>query len=291
MIGELFSIIAPVFVCAGVGFVWTRSGRPFDTELVTTLVTAIGTPGLVFSTLTRLEMDIEVFGSMALASVVATAGLAAVSAVVLKMTNHSQRAFLPAMMFTNCGNMGLPLCLLAFGEKGLALAIAFFTVSVIALFTVGIGISAGTMSVRKLARMPIFYAVAAAVVFMVTGLKPPEWIANTTKILGDMTIPLMLLTLGISLGSLKLGGLKRSVALSVAKLVIGFGVGVAVAELFGFEGAPRGVLILQTALPVAVFSYLFAERYKTSSEEVAGMVMVSTAVSFATLPALLWFVL
>lgn len=291
MIGALLSIIAPVFVCAGVGFVWTRSGRPFDTALVTTLVTVIGAPCLVFSTLTRLELDLNVFGSMALAAAVATAGLAAVSIVVLKIARHNQRAFLPAMMFTNCGNMGLPLSLLAFGEEGLALAIAFFTVSVIIMFTAGVAISAGSVSLRTLVRMPIFYSVAAALVFMISESKPPEWIANTTKILGDMTIPLMLLTLGISLGSLKLGGLKRSLALSSAKLAIGFGVGFAVSELFGFEGAARGVLILQTALPVAVFSYLFAERYKTSSEEVAGMVVVSTALSFATLPALLWFVL
>ncbi len=291
MIGVVLSIIAPVFVCAGIGFIWTRSGRAFDTELVTSLVVNIGTPCLVFATLARLELNLQTFGSMALAAAVATAGLAGVSAVVLKISGHSQRAFLPAMMFTNCGNMGLPLSLLAFGEKGLALAIAFFTVSVVVMFTIGVGISAGTVSVRKLAAMPVFYAVGAALVFMIAGVKPPEWIANTTKILGDMTIPLMLLTLGISLGGLRLDGVKRSLGLSVAKLVIGFAVGVAVAEVFGFEGAARGVLILLTALPVAVFSYLFAERYKTSSEEVAGMVVVSTALSFATLPILLWYLL
>jgi predicted permease len=291
MLATLFSIIAPVFISAAIGFFWARSGRAFDPELITTLVTLVGTPCLVFSALVEVDLEPGAVQAMAAAATVVTVAFAAVGAAVLRVTGLSVRTFLNSIIFTNCGNMGLPLCLLAFGEQGLALGITFFTVSAVGLFTGGVAISAGTMSLKDLARMPMIYAVLAAVAFMAAGAKPPDWLANTTRILGGMTIPLMLITLGISLAKLRVAGLGRSVLVAVVRLTIGFGIGVAVAALFGMEGMERGVLILESAMPAAVFNYLFAQRYGTAPEEVAGVIMVSTLLSFLTLPALVWFVL
>ncbi len=101
----------------------------------------------------------------------------------------------------------------------------------------------------------------------------------------------MLITLGISLARLKVASMPRSLGLSVLRLVMGFAVGIALATALDLEGAERGVLIIQMSMPVAVFNYLFAQRYNTAPEEVAGMVVISTALSFASLPLLLWFVL
>jgi predicted permease len=101
----------------------------------------------------------------------------------------------------------------------------------------------------------------------------------------------MLITLGISLARLKVASVPRSLALSALRLVMGFAIGLALAAALGLDGATRGVLIVQLSMPVAVFNYLFAQRYKTAPEEVAGMVVMSTALSFASLPLLLWFVL
>ena len=291
MLSDLFSIIAPVFICAGVGFTWTKLGHPFDVNLVTSLVTNIGTPCLVFYTLTNTGLDLSVFGSMALMSVavIATSGL--IAGLVLKAGGLDMRAYLPPLMFSNCGNMGLPLCLLAFGEPGLVLAIVFFTVSAIGQFTLGIMIPSGTLSFVGLVKIPILYAVILAIVFMILSVEPPDFIANTTRILGGMTIPLMLITLGVSLVRLRVAALHRSSILSLLRLILGFGVGVGLTELLGIKGLEQGVLIVQSAMPVAVFNYLFAQRYKRAPEEVAGMVAISTAISFTTLPALLWYVL
>ncbi|NQV46491.1 MAG: AEC family transporter [Rhodospirillaceae bacterium] len=291
MIGDLFSIIAPVFICAGIGFIWARQDHPYDTNLVTTLVTNIGAPCLVFYTLVDVKIDIEAFSTMAMASIAATALFGIISAVIIKALGANLRTFVPSMMFTNCGNMGLPLSLLAFGDPGLALAIVFFMVSAVGQFTIGMAMASGHMSPEKLARMPLLYAVAAGLAVIVTGYRPPDVFINTTNLLGGMTIPLMLITLGISLAKLKVASFGRSIGFSVLRLVMGVAVGVVLADLFGFTGVERGVLILQSAMPVAVFNYLFAVRYDRAPEEVAGMVVISTALSFATLPALLWFVL
>lgn len=291
MLSDLFSIIAPVFICAGVGFGWTKLGHPYDVNLVTSLVTNIGVPCLVFYSLTNTDLNPKIFGSMAFVSVAVIATCGLIAGLVLNAFGLDKRTFLSPLMFSNCGNMGLPLCLLAFGEPGLVLAIVFFTISAIAQFTIGIMITSGTLSLPGLIKIPILYAVALAVSFMILDIEPSDFITNTTRILGGMSIPLMLITLGVSLVQLRVAALPRSTILSLLRLVLGFGIGVGLTELLGIKGLEQGVLIVQSAMPVAVFNYLFAQRYKRAPEEVAGMVAISTAISFITLPALLWYVL
>ena len=291
MLVELFSIIAPLFVCAGIGYGWAKSGRGYDVELVTNMVTNIGVPCLVFHTLSNLTVPAASFGTMVIAAVAVLSACLVVGGLILHFAGLPRRAYLPALSFANTGNMGLPLTYLAFGDVGLGLAIAVFTVYATTQFTLGLAIASGTTSFRSLLRVPVLYALPPALAFMLTGTTPPKWIDNTTDILGDITIPLMLITLGISLARLSVRSLPRSLALSLLRLAMGFAVGVGVAFAFGFEGAARGVLIIQSTMPVAVFNYLFAMRYKTAPEEVAGMVVISTVLSFLTLPLLLWFVL
>lgn len=291
MLAELFSIVAPVLVCAGLGFGWAKSGRKFDTDMVMTLVTNIGVPCLVFSTLVQAEIEAKALATMAGATAAVVVAVGAIGAAALKLMRQPVRPFLPSLMFPNVGNMGLPLCLLAFGDVGLALGIAVFTVLVVIQFVVSPIIAGGITSPIELARIPILYAVAASLVVILGDLEPWAWLVNTTKILGGMVIPLMLTTLGISLARLRVVGLARAAGIAVLRVGLGFGVGLAVATGLGFEGAAKGVLVLQSSLPVAVFNFLFAERYQTRPTDVAGAVVVSTLLSFAALPALLWFLL
>ena len=291
MLYQLFSVIAPVFVCAVIGYIWRKQGRAYDTAFVTTLVTNIGTPCLVFSTLIDSKMQTDAFLEMGAATAATTVAFYAIYYLFLKATKLSMKAFLSALVYGNTGNMGLPLCLLAFGDHGLALAIAYFTVNVLFLFTIGVAVPAGATSPGALLRLPILYATLAALVFMSTGWHVPDFVTNTARILGGLTVPLMLITLGVSLAGLGVKRLPRAAVLSAMRIGVGFLVGWGGAEVFGFEGVARGVLIVECAMPVAVFNFLFAERYNNQPEEVAGMVVISTLMSFATLPFLLAFVM
>ena len=291
MIIELFNIIAPVFICAGIGFGWAKSGAPYEINFVTRLVTNIGFPCLIFAALVKVEIDPTAFGAMALASVLSVIAFAAISAPLLRLFKLDMRAFMPAMMFANTGNMGLPLCLLAFGEQGLALAIAYFTVNALLVFILGPAIAAGTANPADVLKVPLVWSVLAALAVMFTGVEVPAFAFKTINLLGGFAIPLMLITLGVSLAGLRAGSLPRSAALSMLRLVMGFAVGWGLAEAMGYVGAARGVLIIECAMPVAVFNYLYAQLHDNNPDEVAGTVLVSTAMSFVTLPALLWFVL
>ncbi|MBT6137178.1 MAG: AEC family transporter [Rhodospirillaceae bacterium] len=291
MLYDLFAIIAPVFACAGIGYFWARTDQPFHAETVTSLVTNVATPFMVFDTLVRMDLTLETFGRMGVATMLVLAGFGLLGTAFLLVCRLPLRSFLPAMMFTNSGNIGLPICLFAFGEPGLALAISFFGILVMFQFTVGIAISAGSASPKFLFRSPIVYALAAALIFMGLGLEMPKWMANTVHLIGQFAIPLMLIALGVSLAKLRVTMLTESLAVALARLFIGFGVGAGVAMILDLQPLEAGVLILQSAMPVAVFNYLFALRYNRSPEAVAGAVVLSSLIGFATLPALLWMVL
>lgn len=291
MFDILLNIIAPVVITAGLGFYWAKSGRSFSTETVTGLVTNIGAPLLIFTTLDNLDMQLTAFFGFAMIAAIAAASFSLIGFAILVVLKLNIRDYLPGLMFPNTGNMGIPLCYFAFGEPGLALAIAVFTVFSMTQFTFGVWLSSGTNSVLHLAKTPLIYAVAIALITKSFGIEIPQWITNTTGLLGSLTIPLMLLALGVSLASLSVRHIKLATGLSLLRLGMGFAVGYGLALLFNLEGVERGVIILECSMPVAVFNYLFSLRYKRAHSHVAGMVLISTLLSFVTLPALLLFIL
>jgi predicted permease len=264
---------------------------PFNIEMVSALVVNLGTPCLLISKLLTDRPNLAAMADIALAAIGITVAMAAGSIAVLRLLKLPARVFLPAMIFPNAGNMGLPLCLFAFGDSGLALAITYFTCNALMQFSVGQGIARGGINVQTALRDPVLWAVVLAVVLLATGLQLPEWAMDTADVLGGLVLPLMMLSLGTSLASLKITDLKRSVIVSALRLVGGFAFAFAAVTVLGLEGPARGVVLIQASMPPAVFNYMFALRYNNQPGEVAGVVLVSTLMSFATLPLLLAFVL
>lgn len=291
MLQQVFTIIAPVFLIAAIGFVWRQQRMPFDTAMITDLVLYIGAPCLMFSSLLINGPDLEDVIQIIGATLMTAAVVAASSALLLKILRLPLSTFLPPMFVPNVGNMGLPLCLLAFGEEGLALAVAYYAASSVLQFTAGISIASGKVSTDVIFRNPIIWAITAAFALLYADVELPKWIANTTEVLAGFVIPLMLMSLGASLAQLKVATFRRSLGLAMFRLIAGFVVGVGIASALELEGPARGVVIIQSAMPTAVFTYLFAARAGTRPEEVGGIVVISTLLSFATLPLLLAFVL
>jgi malate permease and related proteins len=294
---SILSIVAPVFVCAALGWLWVRSGQPFDRSGTTALISRLGAPCLVFGSLCDAGAEVGSMLQMAGASLFAMTLFALIGAAVLRAARLPSHTYLSPLVFANAGNLGLAVCRFAFPgsgaepSPGLSLGICCFAVGSFLQFTLGLALWSGGTSFRTLARTPLLWAVVAAVLVLSLELAVPEWLLNTTQLIGDVSIPLMLLTLGVSLAELDVARLPLSVALSLLRLGMGTAVGFGVAELFGFEGIARGVLILQCSMPVAVFNYLLAEQYGRSPTEVASLVVVSTLLSFFTLPLLLTFLI
>jgi malate permease and related proteins len=287
----ILTAIAPVIITALIGYGWTRFGRAFDAHALTQLVTEIGTPCLVFSTFVKITVPTGAFAVTAAASLTILVSFLIVATAMLKLFGCSLRTYLPSMAFPNTGNLGLPLALYAFGPEGLAYAIVFLCFTSVMNFTIGQAIAAGTMSWRGLLRMPIIYAVVLGLAAAESGIALPSFLTNTIALLGSITVPLMLLMLGVSLGQLRVSAFYRAFLLSLLRIGMGAAIGFAVTGLFGLHGAARAALVMQSSMPAAVFNYLFALRWNNQPEEVAGIVVVSTLVTIATAPTLLYFLI
>lgn len=284
---EVFAIMAPVLIVAGIGYGWARCGQAYPTEFVTRLVLNISTPCLVLSSLSRAEIDLQVFGQIALGCVIITLLMAIVGWLLSRSIKADPKVLMPAYMFPNTGNMGLPLSLYAFGEPGLALAVAFFVVLCIGHFSVGMILSGAAESPRRLLLNPVILSLGVALVVMVFDLQLPRWADNTITLLGSLSIPLMLLTLGVSLASIRPRQVGKGMALGGLRMLCGAAVGWMVALQLDLPPAAQAVLVLQSAMPVAVFNYLFAVKANRSPETVASLVICSTLLSFIFIPLLL----
>lgn len=285
--GEIASVLLPVLLCVGVGALWRRAGRPFDRGLMTLLIADVGAPCLVFSRLVALDVEPEALGRMAAAAATAMACFAALGAAALRASGQPLHTWLAPLVFVNAGNMGLPVCLFAFGEEGLALALVWFAMASVAQFTLGPPLWSGHWGLGPWLRTPVVPATALAVAWRLGEWPVPAWLLRTTTLLGDFAVPLMLLTLGVALAELRVPRLGRPAALAGLRLALGVGVGAALVPAFGLAGVDRGVFLLQCAMPAAVFNHLFAERYGRAPDEIAGLVVLSTLLGFVSLPFLL----
>ncbi|KGD65217.1 hypothetical protein Y5S_01651 [Alcanivorax nanhaiticus] len=287
MLLTLWNIIAPVLFCAGLGYFWARAGKPFDTQMVTSLVTTVTTPCLIVATLGKTDLDMAALTQVAGAAVAVMLATLLLAAAAIRVSEQPFRVFLPSLTFPNTGNMGIPLCMLAFGDAGLALSLAWMMVYSVAHFSMGMAIVSGQGFSWSLFRHPILLSVFLAVAMVSFQLSLPEWLFNTVSLIGDVTIPLMLITLGVSLSQLKVHHVGKGAAFAALRLTIGFLVGFIVVEALDLEGVLRGVALIESAMPVAVFNYLLARAYNQGSEEVAAMVVFSTLMAFLLLPFLL----
>lgn len=291
MLATLLSITGPIMLCVLLGFAWKKLNWAYDTAMVTQLVMRVGAPCLVVASLARTPVSQTLLEQMFLVTLAMVAATAVLSLAAIQLAQQPVRNYLGALLFPNVGNLGLPVCLFAFGEKGLTLALTIFMVLSIMHFTLGIALVSGKSMFKELLTNPVIYSIAIAVVMIYTHWTLPVWLGNTVKLLSDFTIPLMLLTLGVSLADMKFQSMGSSLYFAVARLLIGVSVGWGVAWVFDLQGVAKGVVILQSSMPVAVFNYLFAMQYDRNPQQIAGMVMISTLLSFLLIPVISMYLL
>ena len=304
MLLELWNVIAPVLICTAIGFFWGRSSTPYAAEFVSRAVMNIGAPCLVVSAISQVEISGQDFAQVALAAVIVFIGTAALGVIAIRTLGKNNlakkgvdgRSLLSAGVFPNNGNMGLPLCLFAFGEQGLALGLSFFLVQMTALMTAGVALmsraSTGHRAIlADLVKQPLIYAIIIALWLVGSGTRLPLWIDSTVELLAGFTIPLMLITLGVSLSNLTTTGWWRSIVFSTLRIGGGLVFAWVAVSLLGITGTARNVVLLQAIMPAAVFNYLLALKFDRDPNAVAGVVVASTIMALLAVPLLLTFLL
>lgn len=285
----VLQIVAPVFILALIGFIWVKRGYEYRVAFVTQLAMTLSVPCLIFVALMKAEIDRTALATTFLASCVAYLAVTFVFFAVVKVMRLDVRTFLAPLIFGNTGNLGLPLALFAFGEVGLSYAIIIFAVMAVYSFSFGIWLVSGGGSFMKVVKEPLVGATLLGALFLYQGWQTPQWLTNALELVGQMAIPLMLITLGVALARLKADSFGRAFGLSLFKVVICTGLAWATGLYFELEPIALAVLVMQIATPVAVTSYLLAEKYGANSGEVASLVVVSTLLSIITIPITLAF--
>lgn len=283
----VLEIVAPVFLLAAIGFVWVKVGLEYRIAFVTRLSMTLGVPCLVFVSLMQTDLDRAALTALSAAAVMTYGAVTLACLALVHAARLDRRTYAAPLIFGNTGNLGLPLALFAFGEVGLSYAIIVFAIMAIWSFTYGISLVAGGGALSKVVREPMVGATLLGALFMIMGWETPRFLTNTLDLIGQIAIPLMLITLGVAVARLSPAGLVQAVILSAVKLVLCTGIAWAVGGLFELEPIAFAVLVLQVATPVAVTSYMLAEKYGAAADQVAGLVVASTLMSVAALPVLL----
>ncbi|MCX7646374.1 MAG: AEC family transporter [Rhodobacteraceae bacterium] len=288
----VLEIVAPVFLLAAVGYAWVRLGFEYRVEFVTRLAMTLSVPCLIFVALIETEVEAAALAAISLASVVAYGIVTLAFAGIVAALRLDRGTYLSPLIFGNTGNLGLPLALFAFGEQGLGLAVVVFAIMAVWSFTFGIWVVAGGGNPLRVLREPLVGATLLGALFLWQGWQTPEVVTNALSLAGQMAIPLMLITLGVAVARLHPAGLGRALGLSALKVVLCTAIGWTVGRWFGLPPVPFAVLVLQLATPVAVTSYLIAQKYAPEdADAVAGLVVVSTLLSVIALPLTLALVI
>lgn len=288
MLAELFAVMAPVLTGAGLGFFWVRLGQPYPVEFVTRLVFNIGTPALVIASLSSAEIEAGSFGRTMLATALVICTMAAMTWPLARLLRKDWRVLLAPAMYPNTGNMGLPVVLYAFGSAGFAYGITVMVTVSLFQFTLGsVMASNGGNPLRTLVRTPTVYAILLSLVLLLTDTALPLWLANSVELISGFTVPLMLITLGVSLASIQVKSLRSGIGFSLLRIPVAAALAWSIGALLGLPPLAHSIVVLQMSMPVAVFNYLFAQKARREPEYVASLVFCSTLLSLLYLPLLL----
>lgn len=287
----VFEVVTPVFLLAAVGFAWVKMGFEYRVEFVTRLAMMLAVPCLIFTSLMHTQIDPAALGTLSLAALLAYGGVTVASYALVRFSGLTQRTYLAPVIFGNTGNLGLPLALFAFGDTGLGYAVVVFAITAVLSFTFGVWLVSGGGSPIKALKEPIVAATLLGSLFMWQGWETPKPLTNALELIGQMAIPIMLITLGVAVARLHPGRIGRAVWLSLAKAVICVAVAWGIGRWLALPPVAFAVLVMQVSTPVAVTSYMLAEKYGADSDAVAGLVVISTLFSVVTIPLTLAFLI
>ena len=291
---KLFEVLFPVFFVVGIGYYLGKKDPNIDTSFITNFAANIGTPAMVIYALNPANISFDIFKSYFCYYAIAIFCFAVVGILVLYIlkTKDIIRE-LPPFMMPNTGNMGLPICLFAYGNQGLGVAAAISAIIVLCHFTIGIFLADRKFNVNVIIKNPPFYAIIVSVILLYFDFKLPTFVENTTSLLTYATIFLILMSLGIALTKFKVFSFVRSIIASIARVILGPIIGYLLILYFGLEGFAAGVLLIQCSMPSAVLNYLIASMYspKEITDSVASTIVTSTLMSFITVPIVVFFAL
>tara|TARA_B100000029_G_scaffold411191_1_gene413452 strand:- start:10 stop:909 length:900 start_codon:yes stop_codon:yes gene_type:complete len=285
LITKLFEVLFPVFLIIGIGYWYGKKDPKFDTKFITTFAGNFGLPAIIFYSLTSTNVSMELFLRFSYYITLYVLIFAVIGIIILKLLNKDIYRLLPPLILPNTGNMGMPLCLFAYGKMGLAIATAITSIILVFHFTINILLASKKFSIKPLLNCVPFYALLVSLLFVYFKIPSPKFLENATFLIGYSTIFLVLMSLGVGLSKLKVFSFGETLIFSILRVIVGPFVGFAFVYFFNLSGVEAGVMLIQASMPSAVLTYLVSRIYSTKkiSDSIASTVALSTFMSFFTL--------
>jgi len=288
---KLIDVIAPVFFVIGIGFYLGKKNPEINTDFITTFAGNVGTPAMIFYTITTTGVTLAVFIEYFIYALIIIAGFSLVGILFLLILKKDFISELPPLILPNTGNMGIPICLFAYGTAGLGVASAIASVIILLHFTLGVLLAKKSFSLDILIKNMPIYGIIISVIFLYFEWDVPGYLENTTFLLTYATIFLVLMSLGIALSRMKVVSWTHASILGGVRVIIGPIIGFTLIKFLNLSGFAAGVLLIQSCMPSAVLTYLVGSMYseKKVVDSVASVIVTSTIFSFVTIPIVVYY--
>jgi malate permease and related proteins len=290
---KLLDVIIPVFALVGVGYYVGKTDPKFDTSFITKFAANFGSPAIAFYAITSTGISFNLFINYFFYTLIAILCFSFIGIILLIFQKRDFISELPPLILPNCGNMGLPICLFAYGKIGMGVASAISAVIIISHFTFGIFLASKKISFEIFVKSAPVYAVIIAVGFLYLNIEPPKFIENTAFLLAYAAIGLILMSLGVALNKLKIFSIKNALLSSFARLILGPLVGLFLIYFFELRGYAAGVLLIQCSMPSAILTFLVGSMYSSKKvvNSISSVIVCSTIMSFFTIPIVVFICL
>ena len=287
---KLFEVIFPVFFIVGIGYFLGKKNPNLNTSFITNFSANFGTPALIVFAVMSSGVTYNIFAEYFIYSLIAITGFTIVGVIFLILMRRDYVRELPPFILPNTGNMGIPICLFAYGSLGMGVAASISSVVVFLHFTLNIFLASKKFDFKIIIKSPSFYAILITVAFLYFEIETPTFVLNTVMMLAYATIVLILMSLGVALTQLKVFSLKNSLISSTGRVIIGPIIGFTLIKIFNLSGIAAGALLIQSSMPSAILTYLIASMYspKKVIDSISSMIVVSTIMSTITVPIVIY---
>lgn len=290
MLIRIVSILFPLFAITALGYFVGRRMKP-DLSHANKLNMDVFVPALVFGALVGKDFRLGEYLPLLFATVVIIVGSGVAGWLVARAAGIATKTLVPPMMFNNSGNLGLPVAFLAWGESIMPAAIILFVVQTSLHFSVGVRMLDPRIGLANIWRVPVIGATIAGIVVGANRVELWPPVLTALRMLGDISIPLMLVGLGTRLSQARWHDWRLAGALALLRPAVGFAVAWLIASLLELPGQQASLLMLFGALPPAVMNFIFAERYGQEPERVASIVLIGNLAAVLVLPVAMGAVL
>ena len=287
---RLLAVLFPIFGIVAAGYFYGRRHKP-EMAVANRLNMDVFVPALVFAAMAGKSFDLAAYAPLALGAFLLLVSCGLLAWPFARLCGVPAKTLVPPMLFNNSGNIGLPLALLAWGEAAMPAAVILFMVENTLHFTLGARWLDPQARLLMLWRIPVVAAAIAglAVALLKISVWTPALIA--IKMLGDVSVPLLLFSLGVRMTEVRFNEWKLAVGAALLRPLVGMALAYGAIALLGLQGRDAAMLIVFGALPPAVLNFLFAERYKQEPQRVASIVLIGNLAALIFLPLALGMVL